>query len=50
MAKFEGSPKDKKEDKKGAKKEGKSLKAFEKSPKDKKEDKKGEKAKPFGKK
>ncbi len=42
--KYEGSPKDKAADKKGAKKAGMDMKAWEKSPMDKKADAKGQKA------
>jgi hypothetical protein len=41
MKKYEGSAKDDKMDKKGAKKSGMSMKAWEKSSADKKADKKG---------
>jgi hypothetical protein len=47
MARYEGSPKDLKEDKKGAKKLGVGLRAYEKTGKDKREDTKGQKQ--FGK-
>lgn len=42
----EGSPADKREDTRGAKKLGMSLGAFEKSPKDKAQDRGGKKRKP----
>jgi hypothetical protein len=48
---YEGSPKDIAEDKKGAKKLGVGLRAYEKTARDKKEDSKGQKlAGRFGKK
>lgn len=42
MAKYEGSPADKRRDKKMAKKKGMSLKAYERSGADKKADKAGQ--------
>jgi hypothetical protein len=39
---FEGSPKDIKQDKKGARKMGVSMKAYEKTPRDRAEDKAGQ--------
>jgi hypothetical protein len=41
--KYEGSPKDRAEDRKGAKKLGVGLRAYERTPRDKREDAKGEK-------
>jgi hypothetical protein len=41
---FEGSPADKREDRKGAKKMGVSMKAYERSATDKRKDKAGQKA------
>ncbi len=43
MAKYEGSPEDKKRDKSGAKKAGISLKSWERSAADRREDKAGQK-------
>jgi hypothetical protein len=40
---YEGSPADLREDARGAKKTGKSLKAYERTPRDKAEDAKGQK-------
>ncbi len=42
--KYEGSPKDIAEDRKGAKKMGVGLKAYERTARDKSEDKKGQKS------
>jgi hypothetical protein len=47
---FEGSPKDIKQDKAGAKKLGVGLRAYERTSRDKREDAKGQKAGRFGKK
>lgn len=41
---YEGSPKDLREDRKGAKTTGKSLRDYEKTARDKREDKAGQKA------